>query len=906
MGKARRLALLVALLVALAIPATWGYPRTAEPAFGVRRLREFETSNNGRRMTMDLVHDDADVAGRRFEIKYDVELAPHIRPHNTDDEEHLISVFGSADGTMQVVFDSAAAAAAFASGLDDGDLIHGHYQDEEGEEATVFPYHARVLASKLDQETLSLDIDVPTLTEVFINAKASILVALAPEDYYVVPHDGEPQAEAVQQDVAAPTNPSARRRHLDVTGRRLGAFDWLNEWTRKNLQHIAKLGDMVLGVVDTVVKLASFALTGNLFDKMDQAIDLFDFNYDKATRGPICGFNLEDNLLPAEAASQPPFWGECRQCYAYSNVSMRFEVDIFDYKVNKLVAMVEGALDFNFFMDQLSVASAGFIGGYKRILKSIKSKPFTITLGNIAVDISSETPVKLGVDMWMNGPATFSVDLSARADIKAGYRFISTAEPQQQMVNKVDYDFGGKGVRLLRWARREVGMRLYLLPVVQLNLALGTGALKGLAHIGGPNFGMEASVTATVTSSNDTSAQVARTCGVEGTIGANITLKIGSDTSQDLLRGKGVVKPKGIYSKEFPIGTDYVRFRPFTMPTLPRQLYPWNDDGLYVDDDLTDDALAASLAASEAMNEATPTSNADTIEEIPFDSPDPPPPPVWPPPLAYEWGKIGTVFQGTLQQLKDPSVVDCGSGFVPPFMDVNAVVVGSTLVGSGGFLDCAITFSYGKTEPTTTTGSGIGAFAAIDQTVWRFSFYNYELESSCSSIKTNAMAANWERYYPDIIYRANTTTEPIALPSLAGRICENGNKIKLYDTENCFIILLDRNSQDTAHAATTTTTTTTRRALDALSNEERRHKLGHMDRFGRILQQCAPPKPPSPAPTTSATPPPSRSPTRAPSVAPSRAPSVAPSVSPSRAPSTAPSTAPTQVTKKYFGHRNLS
>ena len=55
----------------------------------------------------------------------------------------------------------------------------------------------------------------------------------------------------------------------------------------------------------------------------------------------------------------PPFWGECRECYAYANVALRFEVDITDYDVNRFVAMIDGQLDFNILMDELSVPSTG-------------------------------------------------------------------------------------------------------------------------------------------------------------------------------------------------------------------------------------------------------------------------------------------------------------------------------------------------------------------------------------------------------------------------------------------------------------------------------------------------------------------------------------------------------------------
>ena len=145
-GVPARLPSWLPLLLLLLAPVV-AYPRKREPAFGLRQLREFETSDNGRRMTHDFTHDDPDVPGRRIELNYDVELAPHIRPHDTDDEEHLASVVASADGKMCLIFDSAAAAAAFAGELAKGDLLHGHYQDGPGEEAAVFPYHARVLAS---------------------------------------------------------------------------------------------------------------------------------------------------------------------------------------------------------------------------------------------------------------------------------------------------------------------------------------------------------------------------------------------------------------------------------------------------------------------------------------------------------------------------------------------------------------------------------------------------------------------------------------------------------------------------------------------------------------------------------------------------------------------------------------
>jgi hypothetical protein len=831
MGSGRRLAVLGTLLLAIGTQVG-GYPRTAKPAFGLRQLREFETSDNGRRMTLDFAHDDLEVPGRRIEVNYDVEMAPHIRPHNTDENEHLVSVLASADGKMRLVFDSAAAAAAFDGDLTKGDLLHGHYQDGPGEKAAVFPYHARVLLVKLRQETLHLDFDIPTLSEVFINAKARVLVALAPEDYSIFTHDGDEQEEGAapveeMEEAESSFVPLARRRKSDVTRRQLGAIDWAKTWVSKNLQHIAKLGDYVLGVMDVVLKAVDFALTGDLAGGLIKKIDLFAFNYDKATSGPICSFNLEENLLPAKEQDKPQFWGECRKCYAYATVALRFEIDIVEYKVNRVVAMIDGKVDFNMLMDELFIPSGGFIGGYKKLIKGIRTtNGIDVPLGNIGLNIGAYVPVTLGVDMWLSGAATFSVDMSASATVRAGYRYVKDASPQQQMVFKVDYDFLGTGVRMLRWAGREVGMRLSLLPVVQLELSLGAGPLKGMAYIGGPNFGLETSVAAMVTASSSTTAVVTRTISMEGTIGSNTTLRLGGEKSTDLLFGQGKVKPKGILSKEYPLGKDQVIFRPFTAPTSPRRLLQWTEESTAGMDNDTGLIDAPEPLALEAVQ----------LQPRP------------------EWTSVGTTYAGTLKRLKPDGARGCSDedlgGVIPPYLDVNAVVIDYRSVPGGGFLDAALTFSYGKTEFSTRSGE-LGSFAAISQGVYTFSLYfsGYrQIPSSCDGLSlVNALMGKTNpSSYPGIDYVANTTRETIDLPRMIGGFCEDGNKMKLFDTMNCIGIVLDR-------IGTTTTISTRRQALNALPNDERRRKLGHMDRFPRILQQCAPPKPTTPSVATTET-----------------------------------------------------
>ena len=917
MGMGRRVAVLgelLLLLLAVIAPVVRGYPRTAEPVFGLRQLREHHVSDDGRRMTLDFAHDDP--GGRRIEVNYDVTLAPHIRPRNTDDEEHLLSIVGSADGKMRLTFDSAEAAAAFAAELAEGDLLHGHYQDGPDEEAAVFPYHARVLASTVTQETLDLNIDIPTLTEVFINAKANVMVALAPEDQYLVHHAGDESGGAAQEareETPPSTSHKGRRRQLEVTRRKLGGtFDWGRRWLDRNLQHISKLGEMVLGVMDMAVKLVNFALTGNLYGQMNQAIDLFEFNYDKAMKGPICGFNLEDNILPKEPESTPPFWGECRQCYAYSTVALRFEVVIEQYDVQKFVAMVDGAVDFNFLMDQLFIPSAGVNAPFRKLIKSIRTKDggITVPLGSLQLTIGAYVPVSLGADMWVSGAATFGVDMSASATVKAGYRFVKAASPQHQMVGKVDWDFGGRGVRLLRWAGREVGVRLSLFPVVQLDISLGSGVLRELAYIGGPNLGLEASVSAMVTASNSSTAVVERTTGVEGAIGANITLRLGNDKNKDLLSGKGKVTPKGILSLKYDMGKDEVRFKPFSVPSGPRRLvyeddtdytnnmYIATDDDAYVDDmsvAVDDDMMdpdgyvdSATAGVLEAMEDSVPIQ-----EEVVVDAPEPELE-IAPGQLAgYEWARVGVTFKGKLERLKPEWAPRCSNedlgAVVPPYLEATAVVINHTGANDHGnfFLDLVLTYSYGNTQPGD---GGLGAFAAISQSVSRYTLWGplpKRIQTACTSSPVNGILSNYNHMYPNISYAATTTVERIILPKLPGGLCDNGDKLIFQDTDNCLRILLERNT------TTSSTSDSTRRDLDALSNEERRRKLGHIDRFPRILQQCAPPKPPTPSPTRPPTSPPP--PTTAPTRTPSRTPTTAPSTAPTRSPSHAPTRQPSQV-----------
>ena len=447
-------------------------------------------------------------------------------------------------------------------------------------------------------------------------------------------------------------------------------------------------------------------------------------------------------------------------------MALLFEVEIVNNELLKVVALIDGDLDFNMVMDELFVPSIGYVGEFSKLIKSIHTKDgLSVPLGFVNLNIGAYVPVTLGVDMWLSGAASFSVDVSATANIEAGYRYVKAATPQQQMVNKVHYSYGGKGVKMLRWAGREVGVRLSLLPVVQFQLSLEVRPLQGMAYIGGPNFGLEASVAAMVTASNATTAVVERTIGMEGTLGANMTLRLGSDKSKDLLGGKGEVVPKGIYSGSYPMGRDTVRFVAFTAPRSPRRLQLGLPD-----------------------------------EEITAPDPAPPPPP-GPPPVVGpppEWTAVGTTYAGTLQRLRGEPEERYGPP-LPRSYCCSACVHGTR---EWRLARCCLDFLYGKAEPSMWSGD-LGAFAAISQSAYTFSLYFDKVRaipSSCNNLDPyiNALMSTEKPLssYPNITYRANTTTEAIKLPRMAGGFCGVGNKIRLFDTMKSISIVLDRVGQN--------------------------------------------------------------------------------------------------------------
>jgi hypothetical protein len=266
---------------------------------------------------------------------------------------------------------------------------------------------------------------------------------------------------------------------------------------------------------------------------------------------------------------------------------------------------------------------------------------------------------------------------------------------------------------------------------------------------------------------------------MEGTIGSNITFRLGGDKSRDLLFGKGKVKPKGVVSKEYPLGKDEVIFRPFRAPTSPRRLLQ-----------------SVSIDAPEPLAEP-----AQAGQLLP----------------RREWTSVGTTYAGTLKRLKPDGARGCSNedlgGAIPPYLDVNAVVIGYRDVSGGGLLDAALTFSYGKAEFSTGSGD-LGSFAAISQAVYTFSLYfsgPRQIPSSCDglSLVNTLMGKANPNSYPGVDYVANTTLETIDLPRMVGGFCENGNKMKLFDTMNCIGIVLDRIGE------TTTTISARRQALEA-------------------------------------------------------------------------------------------
>jgi hypothetical protein len=195
------------LWFALVLHLSCGYPATRKRFLGLRRLSEPDI------VSQDGIHYEheysySDEAGREISVSYELDV-PGVK-HNLDAQAPLSHVTLVQPNILYLTFVADEDAQAFLSEADSDHLLHGHYLDattgDPTAAAVVHPFHARVLSLSrhlTDSNVVVASISVPTLTEVFQNARVSVAVKLAPEDYLHVYHH-EHEHPSLKSNVVVP------------------------------------------------------------------------------------------------------------------------------------------------------------------------------------------------------------------------------------------------------------------------------------------------------------------------------------------------------------------------------------------------------------------------------------------------------------------------------------------------------------------------------------------------------------------------------------------------------------------------------------------------------------------------------------------------------------------------------
>jgi hypothetical protein len=229
------------LWFALVVHVCLGHPATRKRFLGLRRLAEPDfVSADGTHYEHQYSYSDE--AGREITVSYELDM-PGVK-HNLDAHAPLSHVTLVQPRILHLTFDADEDAQAFLSKADSEHLLHGHYLDATTGDASLVPhpFHARLLtlSSHVTQSNVVVaSIGVPTLTEVFQNARVSVAVKLAPEDYvHVYHHEHEHPSlmsnVVVPVTLAAPVEAPAADGHDEAHDirRRLGFFSSMRDYVR--------------------------------------------------------------------------------------------------------------------------------------------------------------------------------------------------------------------------------------------------------------------------------------------------------------------------------------------------------------------------------------------------------------------------------------------------------------------------------------------------------------------------------------------------------------------------------------------------------------------------------------------------------------------------------------------------
>lgn len=473
-------------------------------------------------------HHDSEVtdeAGRRIKVFYNLEHSDKHVFRAIDDEEHVLSVTESTNGTyLQLEFSSPEEAHkfrrnltdVFETSLDQKIILTGSIK--WGMRRSNLGYHKQLhpILTELDSKdeaflhvincTVRLLVKHIPIERAIKNGEVHIEIDVHPDDVDLYRPDKQKRAEKRAKSRRAEEEEEEEKTQLQQDldtdplfhRRRLGLFSSLtNSWNK-----IKSVATTVASATVAIVQTAASLATGSLDETVDETVTLANYNYDTSTQSAVESIDLETELGISTGVSI-----ECTQCYAYAAVTLVISVGISNYNLNTAEAYVTGDMNFR-------MAMTGTIDDitydYETEVFSWTSPTYYFTIGPVPFTVTIETPVNLELSAALTFDASVTADLYATANFKAGFLYQSGTI---QQVSSNSFSYGGTGLQVNDLCGATATVAVSLLPMAQMVISF----------IGGPNIALTGTVEAIASTTDST---LAINFNYLGTIGGQLNVEI--------------------------------------------------------------------------------------------------------------------------------------------------------------------------------------------------------------------------------------------------------------------------------------------------------------------------------------------------------------------------------------------
>lgn len=225
------------------------------------------------------------------------------------------------------------------------------------------------------------------------------------------------------------------------------------------VQEVASAVEQAAEAASTVVKAIA---TGDF--NMQNVEDLagLSWNYNSASGGAtVAALDLGSGFT-------------CDECFFNLDASLNYDIEIADYKLNKLAVWLQGNLDINL---HATLESRSFSVANSSVIATVTPPELTFTVAGIPMVIDTTIPIEVGYNATATENGQVSAQVSMKGTIKKGMLY-SNADGQLHWIDEKELKPSGA---LTGPNQATAAFQLYIFPKVSLLCD----------HIGGPTVGLK-------------------------------------------------------------------------------------------------------------------------------------------------------------------------------------------------------------------------------------------------------------------------------------------------------------------------------------------------------------------------------------------------------------------------------